>query len=226
METFLYEMHLHTSGVSRCANVAVDRVCEEYKKAGYDGIVVTNHLNPYSIGCISDDGLFLPEVYAEEFHRAKSHQTPDFTVLLGMEINLSENCNDYLLYGLTEEHLLKDIPADIMRYPLSGLRELTEQLGILLFQAHPFRNYMTVMPPSLLDGVEIHNGNPRHDSRNFAAARWAEKHGLLTSSGSDYHELCDIGRGGVRFDARISDEKQLADALRSGGYTCFTGEDA
>ena len=39
-------MHFHTKDTSNCANVKASRAVEEYIKAGYDGIVVTDHLSP------------------------------------------------------------------------------------------------------------------------------------------------------------------------------------
>ncbi len=224
MGSYLYEMHLHTSAISACAHVPADIVCAEYKKAGYSGIVVTNHVNAGSLKCISESGKFIPEVYAEEYRSVKSFETPDFTVLLGMELHLREKSNEYLLYGLTEDMLLSEIPPNIMEFNLKKLRQLCDKLGILMFQAHPFRNGMTIVSPDLLDGIEIHNGNPRHDSRNDIAKMWAKKYNMRASSGSDYHELCDISRGGVVFESRITDERQLAEAMRIGSYRCKTDD--
>ena len=38
---FLFEMHLHTVGVSTCARVPVEKAMPLYKKEGYAGVVVT-----------------------------------------------------------------------------------------------------------------------------------------------------------------------------------------
>ena len=46
LKKYLYEMHLHTKDTSNCANVKASVAVEEYIKAGYDGIVVTDHLSP------------------------------------------------------------------------------------------------------------------------------------------------------------------------------------
>ena len=40
---YLYETHLHTSPVSKCARASVREVVEYYKNAGYEGIFITNH---------------------------------------------------------------------------------------------------------------------------------------------------------------------------------------
>ena len=59
--------------------------------------------------------------------------------------------------------------------------------GALIFQAHPFRDTMTVTSPKFLDGIEAGNFCTTHDSRNDIAAAWAKKFGMLTVYGSDYH---------------------------------------
>lgn len=35
---------------------------------------------------------------------------------------------------------------------------------MLFYQAHPFRNSMKITNPELLDGIEVYNGHPGHDS--------------------------------------------------------------
>ena len=43
MSLFLYETHLHTSEASACANVSGREQARIYRKAGYAGIIVTDH---------------------------------------------------------------------------------------------------------------------------------------------------------------------------------------
>ncbi|MBR6812633.1 MAG: hypothetical protein IKM51_04595, partial [Oscillospiraceae bacterium] len=40
---FLYETHLHTRPVSRCARADVRCTVDFYKQAGYKGVFITNH---------------------------------------------------------------------------------------------------------------------------------------------------------------------------------------
>ena len=88
--------------------------------------------------------------------------------------------------------------------------------GALLFQAHPCRPGLSPRDPKFLDGIEVYNGNPRHESNNPRARAWAEEHHLLFSSGSDYHETEDIARGGMIFPGEIHNSKELAAALAKG----------
>lgn len=220
MSKFLYEMHMHSAGISACATAAVQDGCKEYKQAGYSGVVLTNHINPWSHSCVTEDGLFIPQLYLEEFYRAKEEETSDFKVLLGAELRLNEGWVEFLLYGLTEDILLHGIPENIMFFSQPMIRDLTRELDLLLFQSHPFRNGIGIVPPEWLDGIEIHNGCVRHDSRNDIAQLWAKKFGLLGVSGSDYHQQGDGGTGGVWFDRMIGDERELVAALRAETHQC------
>ena len=40
---YLYETHLHTYPVSKCARVGVGETLEFYKSQGYAGVFITNH---------------------------------------------------------------------------------------------------------------------------------------------------------------------------------------
>ena len=75
--------------------------------------------------------------------------------------------------------------------------ERVRSLGGLVFQAHPYR-YSEPVQPTWLDGVEVMNGNPRHNSQNKRAAAFALEHDLLALSGSDTHQGEDVARGGIQ----------------------------
>jgi len=62
----------------------------------------------------------------------------------------------------------------------------------------------------------VFNGNPRHNSRNDLALMYATQHKLLQCSGSDAHQVEDIGRGGLLTEERITDLATLKKVLREG----------
>lgn len=52
---YKYETHCHTKEASRCAENSVSELIDEYVKAGYSGIVITDHF--FNGNCKIDDKL-------------------------------------------------------------------------------------------------------------------------------------------------------------------------
>jgi bifunctional N-acetylglucosamine-1-phosphate-uridyltransferase/glucosamine-1-phosphate-acetyltransferase GlmU-like protein len=76
----------------------------------------------------------------------------------------------------------------------------------------------------LLDGVEVLNLNPRHDSHNDLALAYAEEHHLLMTAGSDCHRPGDEGTTGILAETLPEDSFGYADLIRSGKYTIIRPE--
>ncbi len=221
MKKYLYEMHLHTHETSNCAHIAAKVAIEDYIKAGYDGIVVTDHLS--SSTYMKYGRELLPwnkkvDFFLRGYKAMKKAAAGRINVLLGMELRFrtSEGDNDYLVYGITKEFLYSH--PELLTLNIRQFYKLAQENGFLVFQAHPFRFGMKVTNPKYLDGVEIFNGNPRHNSNNDIAEMWAKKYGLMVTSGSDYHELDDLGSGGIWFNKEITDNKTLIEELKSRNY--------
>lgn len=215
MAEFKYEMHCHTSEVSPCARVCAREVVEAYIGAGYDGIVITDHFSPHTF--MKQRSLRVSEMidyYLRGYNEARRAAGGKISVFLGMELTFYETANDYLVYGLTEDFLRRY--PNIMDMGFERFSKLAHENGLIIFQAHPFRNDMTIINPNLLDGIEVYNGNGRHDSRNDIALMWARKFGLKMISGSDYHQKEDVALGGIITKSKIKDEKMLAEVIASG----------
>ncbi|MDD4140552.1 MAG: PHP-associated domain-containing protein [Eubacteriales bacterium] len=223
MKNYRYELHFHTSEVSGCAKVPAAEAVLRYHRLGYAGVVVTDHYY---------QGLFAkmpyptwPEkvsAYLSGFERARSiGEQNGMTVLLGMEIRFPENNNDYLVYGISRDFLLGQ--PELQDLTLKTFQAVAREHGLLVYQAHPFRNTMTVMHPHLLDGLETVNGNPRHDARNNIAALWASQHGLSGIAGSDFHQIGDEGLAGIDTTEPIRNNQDLLRILKSKSYTLYTG---
>ena len=214
--SYLYETHLHTSETSSCGKVSADDLVDIYKKGGYSGIVVTDHFTSNSFD-IADWPAKI-DLYLKGYRAAKAHEDENFKVLLGMELRFAENSNDYLLYGITEDFLYHT--PDFNKLDLPSFRAIAQEHGVLIIQAHPFRNRITIVDPKQLDGIEIYNGNRRHENRNSIAKMWSQLHRLRQLSGSDFHQLMDSCLGGIFTETPIADEKELAETIRAGRYTC------
>ena len=133
-----------------------------------------------------------------------------------MEYRPKNTDNDYLVYGVTDEFIFSH--PELKDMDIEQFSSLAHENGMIIFQAHPFRNHMTVTPPDLLDGIEAYNGNRRHDSRNLISEAWADLHSMRKISGSDFHQTEDLATGGTFFTKEIEDEKQLINELMNGIY--------
>jgi predicted metal-dependent phosphoesterase TrpH len=212
------DTHVHTCEVSACAQVGAKDVVRLYKEAGYDGIVITDH---YYKGFFHEaDGVSWEnqiDYFLEGYRNAAEEgEKLGLKVFLGTEIRFTENPSDYLIYGVTEE-FLKANPR-LHHLGLKGFKKLVENEDILIFQAHPFRSGMVVADPLDVHGVEGHNGNPRHNSRNHMAVNYAIENDMRMSSGSDFHQVEDLARGGMKFDRDIQTSSEFVKALRNQEY--------
>lgn len=210
-------MHAHTAEVSDCGTVGAAEIVRLYHEKGYSGLVVTDH---FSSSAHKYTGIKSWNKYIDYFlngyNIAKKAAPDGFTVLLGLEIRFPKNTNDYLVYGVSKQ-LLYENPFMFETKP-RDFKSFCEKNGLIFFQAHPFRTHMTVVNPQYLHGIETLNYNQRHDSRNDIAGMWARKFGLLTLSGSDFHQLEDLALGGIYFDKKITSPPQLVELLRAGNY--------
>lgn len=218
---YLFEMHTHTKEVSTCAVAYAKDLIESYKNSEYAGFVLTNHMNASTFERVGlGDEAWDKKIdhFMSGFDAVKTAAGDRFTVLLGMEINFYNNPNDYLVYGITEEFLRSH--GDLMAMSPKQFSKLAHENGMLFIQAHPFRRGMKVTDWDILDGYEVFNGNPRHQSNNEIAEIWAKHHNKsIVVSGSDFHEIGDACIGGVYFNNPINNNTDLLRELKSVNYT-------
>lgn len=223
---YKYEMHAHTSEVSRCGRLKATEIIQLYKSIGYKGVVITDHLTVEYF-----DSLFAlsweekVDCFLEGYKEAK--KTGDeigIHVLLGAELGKDEGDskrNDFLLYGITES-FLKNTP-DLFKMDLEHLKSVAEKEGIMIYQAHPLRPSCRLVPSTQIHGAEVYNGNPRHFSNNTMMQKKAEERNLLPISGSDCHQPGDEGRGGIMTRVQIKHNKDLIQVLENQQYEMIYG---
>ena len=223
--SYRYDLHCHTKGVSACGTVEPEEGAKLYIEAGYSGVVITNHINNDTFRDFSSSQGWQERVdfYLTGWQRFKAAAGGRLTVLLGAELRFPQNDNDYLVYGVTEG-FLRETPG-LMGMDVGSFSMLAREKGLLFFQAHPFRNNMTVVNPACLDGIEVYNGHPRHESRNAIALAWAEKYGLLQSSGSDFHDPDGCALGGIETETPIASNEELLAALKKQPRLLRLGKD-
>lgn len=211
------ELHAHTREVSPCGELTAQEVAERYIAYGYTSIVITNHYCNYVIDPLNGSWEDKARYYLAPYHAMKEYAGDRLNVLLGCELRFRENNNDYLIFGLDEKFLLTH--PNLHDMTLKDFSSLAHRNGLLIVQAHPFRNGMTIVDPAYLDGMETFNGHTGHHSRNPIADEWAKMNGLLRTSGTDFHHAHQSGVAGILTDTPIVNGAQLCAVLKSGDYT-------
>ena len=119
--------------------------------------------------------------------------------------------SEFLLYGITDKLLIKN-PL-LFSTPHKQFYKFCNENNVAVYQAHPFRGGNKLADVKLIDGIEVLNGNPRHNSNNETAKAAAEKLKLKTVTGSDYHQLNDEGSG-TDLPDYIKTEEELGKYLK------------
>lgn len=214
MITYKLDTHVHTSQTSPCGKVDAKELVHLYKEAGYDGLVITDHYyRAYFENLDQSNWEDKIKQYLQGYHNALAEgKRLGLTILLGMEIRFDENENDYLVYGLDEDFLYKN--KQLYTLNLQTFYKLIQNTSIRIYQAHPFRPRMIPADPHCLHGIEIYNGNPRHNSNNQKAYDYAQQNQLQMISGSDFHQVQDIARGGIVLPEAPTTCKEFAQILK------------
>lgn len=213
------DLHCHTIDVSLCADLPLEEMIEKYIDLNYSTMVITDHFSPATF----EDKKELNwhekcDFYTSGYKRAMEIANGRINILLGIEYRNIYSSNDYLVYGITEEFLKKynvDDNNNILNMHLKEFTQIVHDNNMLIYQAHPFRNGLTIVKPGILDGVEALNAHKGHDSRNDIAMLWAKKYGYMVCGGSDCHHRGGEGRGGIITDFEIKTNEDLLKALKA-----------
>lgn len=221
------ELHAHTAPASICSQISPQRLVELYSSHGYHGIVISNHYNTFNISRfpkLSKEeyiDLYIKDITETE-EAAKKY---GIKIYWGAELRFDENMNDYLLYGVDHKIL-----CDCYDYLATDLKTFRKKVLLpksVLIHAHPFRMDMTLMPSELLDGIEILNLHPGHNSAVSLATRYAyETNAKIKTAGSDFHEEAHLGSAALLSKTLPEDSFELAELLKSGDYLLEIGENA
>ena len=219
---FKTELHCHSKEVSECAQASARELVRLYKDAGYSTVVLTNHFATFTYNYLNSrswqDWI---DKYLSGYELLKNEAKGVLEVLFAIEIRPIDSPNDYLLYGISER-LLRESEG-LYLLSVKNLSNFCRQNGVLMIQAHPFREGMQMTPNWLLDGIEVFNGSIgghyATDSNNDRAKAYAEHFKFIKTSGSDLHYSTDKILGGIKTEEKITSVNQLVDILKSGKYT-------
>lgn len=184
---------MHTAEVSACASASGAFQAEQYKAAGYDTIIITDH---FLNGNTTVDRSLPWEQQVENFcvgyeNAKKRGDEIGLNVLFGLEYAWS-GC-DLLVYGVDKKWLL-DNPNCLNM----DVQEFCDRVHIadgVIVHAHPFReaNYIREMKflPLYTDAVEVYNAGNRMEKWNERADWYAEQYGFVKTAGSDCHHATE-----------------------------------
>lgn len=216
MNGYLYDPHTHTAETSKCGRLPAADVVDRYKRHGFAGLVVTDHLHPEYLSRVDaahnwDDVVdhFLSGYRAS---KARGDQV-GLDVILGAELRFPENENDYLVYGIDEAWLRSNPYVCCM-----SAQEFFDKFHdrVLIIHAHPYRTGSAPVQETAVHGAEIVNGNPRHENHNDQALALCRRHpAFFRLAGSDTHQSGDEARSGVILPRRVTDSFAYKDLIES-----------
>ena len=209
------------------AEIYISKMCAEdivkrYKELGYKGLCITDHVSVLQFSRHGGTYEEQVEKYLSGYRAAKKFEDENFHIILGMEIRFLENDNDYLVYGFDEDF----IPTvyDWMDKTAQEFYDTFHSDDRLILQAHPGRNNMVEMDRSCVDGYEVFNLHPGHNSRVALAARLHQKNGGVAIGGTDFHHRGHEGCLFTCFAELPQDSKDLVRLLRSGDYIMMAAD--
>lgn len=215
------ELHAHTTPASKCSEIAPEQMVQIYKDIGFDALVLTNHF-------LRKEDMSKEEYI--DFYMADYDRTREagdrlgVKVYLGTEIRFTENSNEFLIFGVTRT-MLEEI-YDLLPYGVANFRQHYSMPDSVFIQAHPMRKNSQPIEPELLDGVEVFNTHPHHDSKIGPTALYAQKNkmGIITG-GSDFHHpnLNHEGLSAMRTRHLPADSFGLAAILKEKDYILEVG---
>lgn len=208
------DTHVHTSESSGCGRVDGADMARRYHEAGYDGIVITDHFLP--LGAFAHSEPLDADDFLAGYRAARdAGEALGLRVLLGAEVRFETGWEDFLLLGIDEQAARElCVLRDRRRLTLRGLKDMADERGWLIYQAHPYRDLLSPADARLLHGMETMNMNPRHEAHNDRAEAFAKRHGLLTLAGSDAHLSSDVGQTGILVPEDALDNDALMRYLR------------
>jgi len=204
----LIDLHTHTRPLSHDSDLTPDALIEAAKKAGLDGVCLTEH-----------------DFFWEHEKAAELGRRHDFLVIPGIEVNTERG--HVVVFGLEE-----------FVYGMHRLGELVEMVdaaGGAMIAAHPYRRQLPFELTREGDwsealeqaseneayrhvhAIETLNGRGTERQNAFSAAV-CERHKLAQAAGSDAHSLVDVGTCATEFEARISGLDDLITEVKSGHF--------
>ena len=213
------ELHAHTTPVSGCSDIEPEQLVKIYKENGYDSVVLTNHFTTQLQGETVEEKV---KWYLTDYDRCvEEGKRIGLNVILGAELRFVENHNDYLIFGISPEELT-DI-YKMLPYGIDAFYKEYKNDKNIIIQAHPFRDGMESVKPCSLDGIEVFNMHPNHNSRIGLAAKYANENNMTAICGSDFHHFGQECLCGILTKKPLENSYDVSDVLKKQDYTMCVG---
>ncbi|UVE50811.1 PHP domain-containing protein [Haloferax larsenii] len=194
--TVSVDLHVHTEASYDC-HTSVEAVLDRAAAAGLDAIAITDH----------DSVASLARAF-EIAHEYGVHVVP------GVEVSTADG------------HLLA-LGIDQLLSPGRPLAETTREIhdrGGLAVVPHPFQKFRhgasrRAIQTADVDAIEVYNAHTLTGFRNGQARRYARRHGLPGTGGSDAHKASLVGRASTTVSLPKGDDLTtggILDAIRAG----------
>lgn len=220
---FLLETHMHTSEGSACGKLSAEQQVEQYKKAGYDGIIVTDHFVTGN-SAVNRDLPWVDQMHQQFQGVSNAKEAGDkagLKVFCGIEFGYYGT--EWIVIGLDEKWYMNH-PEIVSMDPPEFLKLFREE-GAAVIHAHPYREatyiHETRLYPEYVDAIEVYNYTNMDEWNNKAIAHALANNKPMTA-GSDCHKESGYGAG-ILLDKAPSSEADLIRIIKSGkGWSLYT----
>lgn len=230
MKKYKYQLHAHTLPCSACSHLSPQELCEALHESGYQGAVLTNHFYHGNTGIPRGNEVewkTFVEAYECDYQKCvEEAKKYDLDILFGIEESVEPGL-EILCYGVTPKMLYEH--PQLRKADLSEWAKIMRSYGVVVIQAHPFREVWYIPKPGMLpleyiDGIEVYNRGNAGPEMDAKAVAYANEHtDLIRTSGGDVHRSGEMGFGGIAAFTRLRTETDLADCLRRGEYELIIG---
>jgi len=226
---YFFDTHVHTNKGSACAGNDPIETVKTYKRAGYSGVVITEH--NWGGNTRINRRLYFKEwvkhfilSYQEAYSWGEKN---NFVVLWGYEAGYSGT--EFLIHGLKPDFLFEY--PEIRNASIEEQYQIVHAAGGIVVHAHPFREAYYIpeiyLNPEYIDAVEWING--AHYNRisynefghyiekemyNRKALAYAREHDFPMTAGSDTHST-NLRGVGMAFKNLPGAEGQFVKSLLS-----------
>ncbi len=197
----IFDLHLHTSRYSECAQHSPKEVVRASKDLGLEGIVITEHHRLWS---------------ERELAELREWSGPELMVFSGVEVSCFDggtHLGDYVVLGAPSRSRYPRNPTDLIDWAHSE--------GAIVWAAHPYRynwGCFDLVYELAVDAIEV--WHPLHDEEQEGWARQAaETLGVPQLAVSDAHVPEQVGTNAIDTNKPICELAELMETIRTGAFT-------